>query len=583
MKSNWLRKFRLRLAHADSLLHFSVIGVLSGITCALVMFAFRSLIELPSSFWLPESNPENFEDLPSWLHFLLPVIGALLIGLVLRSLSDKERRTGIPHVITRLHAHHGQMPLKNALFQFFGGAFALATGQSGGREGPAIHLGAAANSLLGKYFYLPHNSTRILVGCGTAAAIAASFNTPIAGVILAMEVVMMEYTIAGFTPIILSAITATTLTRVLYGNEAIFQIPALEMASLWELPFIAFLGLATGACAALFIVILKASARQSSRPIMQRMLAAGLLTGACAVLVPEVMGIGYDTLNQVLAGEVALTLLLAIIAAKILATSVGCGLGLPIGMIGPNLLIGACIGGALGLIGTSIFPDLASNQTFYVILGMGAMMGAILNAPLAALMALLELSQNPSIIFPGMLAITVATLTNSEIFKQKSAHQTVLEQLREVPRTDPLSLALQRTSVASLMSTDFQTAARQLLPDQAKILLDTSPEWFLIDDQNGHYHLIEPQDLHQSIEAALVDCDSTVIDLVSISHQPQKAMVLHSQATLREALDLLDQHKINALYISGYLPVANRLSPLHKDGLLLRRDIETYYQSPQQT
>lgn len=577
MHNSWLKDFRHRLADANSLLHLSALGIISGLTCAVVVLAFRFAIETPSSLWLPDNNPENFEALPVWLHIALPLVGALIIGLALRKMKPSDTRVGVAHVVTRLHAHHGHLPAKNAVVQFIGGVFAIATGQSGGREGPAIHLGAAANSLLGQKLLLPNNSIRVLVGCGTAAAIAASFNTPIAGVIFAMEVIMMEYTISGFTPVILAAVIGTTISRAVYGSQALFTIPMIEMTSLWELPFIAFLGLVAGACAALFMVILKLALSMGDKPIMWRMLVAGSVTGCCALLVPQIMGIGYDTLNDALSSQLPMSLLLAIIAAKILATATSAGLGLPIGLIGPNLLIGACIGSALGALGAYMFPELASSRSFYVVLGMGAMMGAVLNAPLAALMALLEMSSNTAIIFPAMLAITIATLTNTEIFKQLSAHQTVISRAKQLLATDPVSLALQRTSVAKLMHRGVIASASPISIDSAKELLNSSCRWHLVEEPHAKtLWLIDAKDFNKDVEAAISEADSEFIDLVNVCTRRQAVVKLQIQATLHEALTAMKQQNVTAIYVSGY-----HNGPQPDNGIVTRADIENHYNTPQ--
>lgn len=574
MHNNWIRNTRHRLADANSLLPLSVLGVVSGFSCALVILLFRYLIDTPSALWLPGHGSENFEALPQWAHFALPVAGAIVIGFVLSRMKPEDSRTGIVHVITRLHLDHGHLPLKNALVQFFGGAFAIATGQSGGREGPAIHLGAAANSLLGQKLMLPNNSIRLLVGCGIAAAIAASFNTPIAGVIFAMEVVMMEYTVGGFIPVMLAAITSTTMTRAVYGSEMIFSIPPISMASLWEMPFIALLGLVVGCCAALFMIILKTALRYIDKPIFSRMALAGLITGACALLAPEIMGIGYDSLNAALANELSLTLLLVLIIAKIIATAASNGLGMPIGLIGPNLLIGACIGSAMGGLGAELFPDLASNHSFYVLLGMGAMMGAVLNAPLAALMALLEFSNDTSMIFPGMLAITIATLTNSELFNQRSAHQTVFQHIKLLLPTDPMSLALQRTSVASIMHRSLCTTPQQVTANEAKLLIENDVRWYAVmDEANKPINLVAGLDMIVHIEKHI---DSNTIYLLDNSLTIQPIAELNIQATLKEALTKMDDHKVNALFVSG-----NISGNYSDNGIVTREDIEQYYKTPQ--
>lgn len=579
MQYHWFRDTRHRLANANSLIHLSILGVLSGISCSLVILLFRYLIETPSSLWLPGGDPDNFEDLPPWLHFALPLTGAVFLGFILRKMAASDTRTGIVHALTRLHIDHGHLPLKNALVQFFGGALAIMTGQSGGREGPAIHLGAATNSLIGQKLRLPNNSIRMLVGCGTSAAIAASFNTPIAGVIFAMEVIMMEYTVAGFIPVMLSAITGTVMSRAIFGGDPIFDIPALEMASLWEVPFIAFLGLVIGSCAALFMKVLSFSLRYADKPILHRFTIAGFVTGCCALMVPEIMGIGYDSLNAALNSELTLTIMFALIVAKIIATAVSTGMGMPIGLIGPNILIGACIGSLLGGLGAYIFPELASQRSFYVLLGMGAMMGAVLNAPLAALMALLELSNNTAMIFPGMLAITVATLTNSEIFKQRSAHQTVFSQLKQLLPTDPVSLALQRTSVASLMQRNIATSMNRVSGQEALELSAKPYRWYIIGNSDDTLLLSHGDDLREHIENTLKQERQNLIDLTGPHTEP--VIELNIQATLREALTLMNQHDVDILYVAGYRAGRESVFSGPDSGIITRSDIEKHNNTPQ--
>ena len=570
MLHSWLSSFRHRLADANSLIHLSFLGVLSGFGSALVILSFRLLIDSISISFLPGNNPENFEALPSWLHFALPFAGAVIMGLLLRKMRPADIQVGMVHVITRLHGNHGYFPVKNALVQFFGGAFAIVTGQSGGREGPAIHLGAAANSILGRSMQLPNNSMRMLVGCGTSAAIAASFNTPIAGVIFAMEVIMLEYTVASFIPVMLATVTATALTHAIYGSELLFSIPSLDKTPLWELPYIAMMGLVIGSLAALFIVVMKQGMRYADKPILNRFALAGLITGICGLLVPEVLGLGYDSLNAALAGQLALPLLLALIAAKLLTTSLSVSLGLPVGLIGPNLLIGACVGSAMGTLGAIFYPPAADHHSFYVLLGMGAMMGAVLNAPLAALMALMELSNTTSIIFPGMLAITIATLTTSEIFKQHSAHQTVLNMTKQALPTDPLSLALQRTGVSSVMHREVITIPEYLYATEAKRLLASTLSYFVI--RTDELHLIHRNDLSPVLEQALTDNPDRAINLLKLGLPLQPLEELYIQATLWEAMDAMDKTGVDAVYIKAG-------NPKDSHGIITRKLIDNHFRN----
>ncbi len=176
-----IERLRHHLATANAVPQLAILGVLAGFSTGVVMLLFRAIVELPLMALLPGHNSENFEGLTPVVRVCLVVGGALLLGLWTQGLDPQRQSVGVVHVMERLNAQQGRMPLANAVVQFIGGAAALLTGQSGGREGPAIHLGAAASSLLGQFLELPNNSIRTLVACGTAAAIAGSFNTPLAG------------------------------------------------------------------------------------------------------------------------------------------------------------------------------------------------------------------------------------------------------------------------------------------------------------------------------------------------------------------------------------------------------------------
>ena len=358
-KSHWLIKqangFRARLAHAEALPQLAILGCISGFITALIAILFRLSFELPLDALLPDGS-ESFGQLPSYLHFLLPVGGAMIIGLIMHFTNPKHHAVSVGHVLERMHYHQAQLPVANAVMQFFGGAIALLSGQSVGREGPVIHLGAASSSLLGQKLKLPNNSLRTLTACGVAAAIGASFNTPLAGVIFAMEVVLMEYTITGFIPVILAAVTGGVMYHIAFGNEPAFGIPLIELGSLWELPYLVFCGVIIGLAASAMLLLFRYTKTFADRPVFLRLLTAGLLCGSVAIFVPQILGVGYDTIEHAVLGDMGITLLIMIVLAKLFVTTVSIALGVPGGIIGPNFVIGACLGGCLGIIGGGVKP-----------------------------------------------------------------------------------------------------------------------------------------------------------------------------------------------------------------------------------
>ena len=541
-----MERMRNRLGNASSLPLLALMGLLSGIAVGLVIIAFRGLIESSQAFYLPHGDPEQYEDLPWPIRVYAILGGSALIALIYYFFAHSKARVGVVHVLERLAYHEGHLPWKNAIMQFFAGAVAIISGHSVGREGPSVHLGAATASLIGQRLRLPNNSIRILVACGTAAAIASSFNTPLAGVIFAMEVVMMEYTIIGFTPVILAAVSATALNRLIYSNEAVFLVPALDLVSVWELLVIVIMGILIGAYAALFTQTLASVTSRSRRfRAWQRVLLAGFLTAVLAVLVPEVMGIGYDTVNESLLGSLAISTLCLVAIAKLLATAFAVGLGIPGGMIGPSLMMGALFGSLVGQV-VNLLPTQISHPGLYAMLGMGAMMGACLQAPLSALVALLELTANQNIIFPGMLAIVSANLAARELFGQDSVF---LSQMRESGldyRNDPIAQSLRRYAVSSVMDQDFIMINPSLTPQQAETILEDKPKWLLIRRPDANL-LMPSADLARFLEQHPELHDE--IDLLEIPSKRKQLAAISQQATLQQARNQLLESDAEALYV----------------------------------
>jgi len=279
----------------------AILGVICGLVSGGLIVLFRLVMEGAADEWLPNGDLERFEDLSAVTRLLLCMAGGLVVGIILHLLKPKNRSVGVVHVLERLDYHQGYLPLKNAAVQFVTATISLLSGQSVGREGPSVHLGAAAGSALGRSLRVPNNSVRVLVGCGVAAAIAAAFNTPLAGVIFAMEVVIMDYTVIGFTPVILAAVSATTLTRITFGDDTAFTVPDLDINSIQELPIVVFMGALIGCLAAGFIQLtLITSSVFAKQTIWLKCTLAGLITGVIALAVPEIMGTGYDTVDNML-------------------------------------------------------------------------------------------------------------------------------------------------------------------------------------------------------------------------------------------------------------------------------------------
>ncbi|MCG7599638.1 chloride channel protein [Halomonas sp. McH1-25] len=568
-----LERFRRQLASVDALPQLCVLGVVSGLLAGGVMVIFRLLLSLGAWLLMPHGNIESFEMLSPFLRSLLPIVAVSLIGLWLWRQPAQARKVGIAHVIERLSYHQGRFPLRNWINQWWIGIVTVVGGLSAGREGPAIHLAAAASSGLGQRMRLPHNSLRVLVGCGTAAGISASFNTPIAGVIFAMEVVLMEYTTAGFLPVILASSTGAVIAQLVYGSDPAFQVPPVSLGSLVDLPWILLTGLIVGLLAGLFVHIARSGPRLERVPGWLRLAMVGVSVGAVAWWYPQVQGMGYDTLGATLTGDVAIDVLIAVAIGKLLLTAGAVACGVSVSIIGPVLVIGAAAGALCGMLGGWLWPQVASEAALYAMLGMAAMMGAVLQAPLAALMALLELTHNPNIILPGMLSVSVAVLTSRQLcgcqgfFITQTQHG--LHRLQQ-----PLMQALSRVAVPAVMERSLARTQRMISREQAQALLEDKPTWLVITRSQEEKTPIALK--AADLARVMLDeqwADEESFDLLEIPGQRLELAPIHLQATLNEAFERLNEYGVDALYVQHTTaPLIQKIS-----GIITRDAIESYY------
>ncbi|MFL0801765.1 MAG: chloride channel protein [Agarilytica sp.] len=585
-----LAELRHSLSYIDALPQLTILGLIVGLMTGLIIVGFRWLIDLPLSMLLPVHS-ENFEAISSTTRIIFIGSGIVLLIALLSFFSRKDSEVSVSHVLDRTHNYQGKLPFKNWAIQFIGAVVALGSGQSVGREGPVVHLGAGAASLFGQWLRLPNNSIHTLVGCGVAAAISSSFDTPMAGVIFAMEILALEYTIVGFVPIILSSVTGTVISKALLGDGGFLTIGDANIHSLHEIPLMIVVGLVIAICAGIYIRLNIFALKFTHYPLALRLLIAGGATCAVVIWVPQIMGQGYDTVNHAVEGTAILSTLALVALAKLILTPVVIGLGIPGGLIGPLLVIGACVGGALGLFVSQLFPELGAHPHFYVMMGMAGMMAAVLNAPLTALVTVLELSYNPNILFPAMLVVVIACITTRQIFNVQGIF---VEQLLHSGRSldfGPAKQALKRAGVRSVMDTRFVITEHLMNVATCRSILVNHPMWLILLDENRRYsHAMRAADLANHIDSLTTPTsddnetlddstieniieDSTEIDLQTIPSRKFRISAIHESASLYEAMLGFNQEGTELLYISG---TRTSLSGEIK-GILTFSAIENYY------
>jgi len=559
-------RFRQAMARVDAIPQMGLVGILTGAISAIVIIVFRLIVESIQTRLLPQGMVENYEALNPGRQFLYPILGALFIAILMRFVSAESRVVGVVHVLERVGYNQAFLPLKNFIMQFVAAAIAIISGQSVGREGPGVHLGAASGSLLGQYLQLPNNTLRVLVACG------------VAGVIFAMEVIVMEYSAAGFTPIILSAVTATVLTRNVFGDAPAFPIPhQFNAMSLLELPGLVAMSLLIGAAAAYFNHLLIATTKHSAKySSSSRLLLAGLVTGSVAIFEPAVMGIGYDSVSACLSGEMGLLVLLLLFIAKWAVTAISIGLGMPAGLIGPTFVMGASIGAASAIVLAAFSPFSVQEQSYYAMLGMAAMMAAVLQAPLAALMALLELTLTAHIILPGMLAVVVASMSARHLFSSDGVFRLLLQARGLDYAQHPATQTLRREGVLSVIDREYVQLPADADERQIESALQKTPQWVIYwDEENNHFFALRAA----AAAAILMREDKTEVLMKSVPAERRSCVIVGHKATLQEALDKMLEMGSDMACVIRQRKKQNQ-TDMRVLGVVSKSMIDAYYRYP---
>jgi len=402
---------------------------------------------------MTENVAEAARAQPWWVIVLAPAVGGLLVGLILRYALTAKRTGAVPDVMeARVNAGRG-LSLRQGLIGAVASALSLGAGASAGREGPIVHLGATIAAAACTRFRLPDAARRTLLASGAAGAVAASFNAPIAGVLFAQEVILGHFSIRTFVPLVLSSVVATIISQAWFGNVAAFIVPSYSIASYYEVPAFVLLGIVAAAVAILFqLAILTADwvARHINMPLVARPAVGGLLIGIMAVRFPEVLGVGYDTTDAALKGQLPILMMITLIFAKTIATAITLGSRFGGGVFSPALYLGAMTGGAFGLIAASVFPEAGSSEGLYAILGMGAVAAAVLGAPISTTVMVFELTGGFALSLALLLTVAIANGINQMILG-RSFFQAQLETRGIVLHEGPHRTVMRDIRVSDIM------------------------------------------------------------------------------------------------------------------------------------
>lgn len=565
--------FQLETFFSETGLILPILGILVGLLGGFGAVAFRYLIGLFQGLIYSTTGDLTTaaRTLPWWRILLGPAIGGLVVGPLVYFFAREAKGHGVPEVMDAVATKGGRIRKRVAFVKILASAICIGSGGSVGREGPIVQIGSALGSSIGQVLRLTDNQVRVLVACGAAAGIAATFNAPIAGAIFALEIILGDFALPTFTPIILASVMATEVSRIMIGNYPAFQVPPYDLLFPQELILYCILGIIAGVVAVSFTVTLyKVEDIWDAWKFPEYLKATvgGVIIGTIALGFPQIMGIGYDSITKALLSEETWTILLLLVPLKILATSITIGSGGSGGIFAPSLFMGAMLGGAFGAGAHYLFPYHTAQPGAYAIVGMGALVAGTTQAPIQAFLILFELTQNYKIIAPIMICCVISTFVARSIKKES------IYTLKLLRRGVDIRAGRDVNVLKSMHVDDFMTKRPETIQEDTRlrelinVLQKSKHSTFpVMDNQNRLVGMLSLKDFREIVfEDSLFD----IVIARDIATIP--AIAVTPGDNLATALQLINQNGIE------HLPVI-RGADGHKEviGILSQSDIMSAY------
>ncbi len=566
------RLSKIRLGEQTIIIIMSVIvGLLSGFANML----FRSAINLVHEIvFVGGSVLLNIKEggFYAYLVPLLPVTGALLLIPLYYFSREEVYGYGFPRFLEKVNLRGGIIKFKTLVVKILSASFTIGSGGSAGVEGPIAQIGGACGSLVGQASRFSGNRIKLLIAAGSAGAIAATFNAPIAGVMFATEIVLLgNFALTSFAAIVVSSGIATVVSRMYYGEHPIFTVPKYDLVSAYEIPLYLLFGLFVGLAAVLYIrAFFKIKDKfdgLNMNPHLKPALGA-LIVGTIGIFYPEVFGDGYEVIELALEGKMIFLVMFALIFIKIVATGLTLGSGGAGGVFAPALFIGAMVGGSYGWIVHSLFPAYTANPGAYATVGVGAFLAASTHAPLTAIFLLFEMTGNYKIIIPIMLASIVGTLMARRMHYDSIDTVELTRSGINIHQGREASV-LNAIQVGSVMRRDFTTVHEDTdIHELLEMVVAGESFYFpVVDDDDLLTGIISLQD----IKSVIFEEDLKKILRVKNIIRSHNVIVLTADDTLNTAIEKF------ALKDIGEIPVVNIFNRRKVLGMLKRGDVISAY------
>ena len=585
-KNQFFERLRLVLAPLQRSFRISentfliILAVIIGLLGGLGNYAFRKTIEFVHWAVFEQSESLFGYSMEEWsltrlAVILCPVVGGLLV-IPLLHWFGKDLKGGFSGFLEKVNLRGAKLQLRPIFTRGFGSAITIGAGGSAGQEGPIAMIGGAIGSQFGQAFKMSGDRLKVLVACGAAAGVAATFNAPLAGVFFAQEIVLLSaFELSSFTSIVIASGMATVVSRALLGNHSEITAPLYVVQSYWELILYVMLGLLIGVLAALFIeghFRIKDRFTALKMPTLLKPVVGGLMVGVIGFVFPQVFGNGYEFVETVLTGDQAWNqsawyLLGALIVVKAVATSITLGSGLPGGIFAPCLYLGAVTGGFFGNVAAKILPQLHIAPGAYALVGMGAFLSAATHAPMTAIFLLFEITDSYEVIVPIMLACVIGTAV-ARHFKKDS-----LETFELSRAGIDLEAGKERNIMKSLQVGDVMVREVETIPEHmtlgqfARFIEQTHHTNFpLVNAQGELSGIISVQDFMGVV------FEHDLMDLVVVKELATTDVItVHAHEDLDQTMRKIGYRNIEQV------PVVDRVQHSKLVGIISRRDIVAAY------
>jgi len=568
LSSAYFLRFR-----ATEHIFMTIIAVIIGFTGGLGAVGIQFLIKFfQHIFWGKwDIALEHLYRVPIYVKILAPTTGGFFVGLIVYLFAKEAKGHGVPEVMESIALRNGYIRPRVVLAKLFASAICIGSGGSTGREGPVVQIGSSLGSSLGQFLRVNPERMKIFVACGAAAGIAAAFNAPVAGALFSVEVILGDFGVAQFSPIVIASVMATVVSRFFLGNFPAFEVPKYDLVSPIELIPYAILGLIAGLVALLFIKTLYSLEDYFEKLKINGVLktiSGGFLVGVIGLFVPHIYGVGYNSMNLALLGQLSWLVMFGLIFFKMLATSISLGSGGSGGIFAPSLFLGTMTGGFFGALVHQLIPEYSATSGAYSLVGMGAVVAGATHAPITAILIIFELTDNYAIILPLMISSIIATILSTKLQKESIYTLKLVRRGIDLFRGREINI-LRALRVSAVMRKEPVIVRPDLNFKELLELVVSRPntQFFVVNHENKFVGAVALQDVRR----VLLDQDYLTDLLIALDLVNSDIPRVVPQDNLDSVMKLFGSYDIEEI------PVVDRDNNSHIIGSVNRKDVIEIY------